>query len=543
LRIFIPPSGIKVGFGAGRRKKLFPKTMKKNIKYWTLLLWFISATPLSPQNLESPVSLAALRGLLETNLNQNLTSLLNAHFSAQHFLITSDIELAPRSPSDHELPALPFIFTQQTGAPGLSRSLPEFWQQSLVKINRITINFLLDSTFSESGKQEMHRLIIQSAQLDLTRGDILEFEPILPGGRKATNTAPVNFLPRQPAGFSLRQLKPYLPVFAGILFLMFLTGFLFKIQKSPAALSEKNQSAQKSEIEAGKAQSGDVEILTREIQQQVEARPELSAKLLEYWIVQSPISGSQNCALFFQILPANHQRLLRNYFSNEKFRLVQQAAARVNPALEKDGEQVLHDFQSDFLRFAQISQNPVRCEDLVHFLQRQSTLQVELLLQKIDDEMKAIVLAQLPAVRAVLHLKIMPEKLQKTIVSALSRIDRISAEVYDQLARFISKPAQILIIARPESIDGLNVLQGIWEAADAGLRDDLLNSLRDSASANKMVLRANIFTSNPTPNEKPIGADRNSAGTVRPISSPDAAVLPGAAGVAETSHPRFRVKK
>lgn len=442
--------------------------MNRIIKFW--LFCFCVAPANSLFALEPPAALSPtmLEKLLEASFERNLGAWFEATFPAQSFLVTSEVELAPRTTADPV--ALPPIFAPAPGAPGLYQSLPEYWQQSSRKINRLTVHLLVSQSFAEMTYSDLYHLIIPVAGIELTRGDLLEIEQIRP---IVSIPAEIKWPARRSGNFSVPELESALPVITGILILLFLT-ILFLSRK---IRWQAKTSIHRAGLKDDRKPTGNVGKLISEILPQVEKNPDVAAKVLEVWITQSPGAGAQNGAQLYRSLPATHQKQIRNYFSHEKFRLLEQAGASKN--FPPDADRVLLEFQWDFFRLIQYAANPVRCEDLGAGLLRLSTLQVESLLQKVTREMKAIILAQLPPGRAVLHLKIMPEKTQQKLVWLLVRLSEIPAAIYSQLEQIISGETKILTTVRPVRFDGLAFLREIWEAADPGLRDDLQHTLRE----------------------------------------------------------------
>jgi len=368
--------------------------MKRIILFWLLCFCSTPASGVFAQEPPSAVSQATLEKLLEASFERNLGAWLAARYTAQSFLVTGKVELAPRTAADPV--ALPPIFAPAPGTPGLYQSLPDYWQQSSLKINRLTVHLLVNHTYDAECLAELHRLIIPVAGFDLTRGDLLEIEQIAPAVPKPAET---NWPARASGDISFPGLKSALPVLTGILILLFLAVLFLSRKISWQAKTSIHRAGLKDD----RRPTGDVGKLISEILPQVEKNPDVAAKVLEVWITQSPGAGAQNGARFYRSLPAPHQKQIRNYFSHEKFRLLEQAGASKN--FPPDADRVLLEFQWDFFRLIQFAANPVRCEDLGACLQRQSTLQVESLLQKVTREMKAIILAQLPPGRAVSNEK------------------------------------------------------------------------------------------------------------------------------------------
>lgn len=443
--------------------------MNRIILFWLLCFCAAPASGVFAQEPPSAVSPATLEKLLEASFERNLGAWLAARYPAQSFLVTGKVELATRTAADPV--ALPPIFAPAPGTPGLYQTLPDYWQQSSLKINRLTVHLLVNHICDAGCLAELHRLIIPVAGFDLTRGDLLEIEQIDPAIPKPVAT---NWPARASGDISFPGLKSALPVLTGILILLFLGVFFFSSKIKRAA----EASISRVNLDENRKPTGSVGNFISDILPHIGKNLELAAKVLDVWITQSPDSGAQNGACFFRSLPVSYQKQIRNYLSHEKFRRLEQAGTIKNFPIDID--QVQHDFFWDFRRFTHLATNPVHCEDLGAWLQRQSILQVESLLQKLTREMKAIVLAQLPPGRAVLHLKIIPEKNQQKLVCVLARLSEIPETVFQQLEQIISGETKMLINVRPVLFDSVAVLREIWEKADSGLRDDLQHALRDS---------------------------------------------------------------
>lgn len=448
----------------------------KRILIFTL---FLSITGINwglAQDSEYLISDRSLRFLMEENVNRNLSAILNERFPTNDFLIRTRIKLEPARMTEQPTKLAP-VFTQKLAfksASGINQYLADFWKKSPAKIDRITVYFLVDSSFSETAKLEMQNLIIESAQLDLTRGDVLVCEQL----NLRRFTQPVLPITPKQSRLDFRQVKGYLPFFTGLLCSMFLGLILLKTKKGIRSNQSKYRKNFKNSGLSGHATDASTSFFgssRSEIEWLVEVLPGVTGKLLHYWIELSPISGLQTSALLLRQLPVQKRENILQQLPAEKRQLVQKTIFHTE---RQNTTEVKRDFVSDFKELIRIPRNPVRCENLHQFINRQSDRQITALLQKMEDAFRAILLAHLPVRKAILYLKVMPDRVQKMILSTLGRLDKISPGVFENLAQLLSQQNKLMIWVNPALLDGLMIIKEILNAADSDFRANLIDYIQ-----------------------------------------------------------------
>ena len=171
--------------------------LKKKFLFFTIILLFPCA--LSTQPMLSNLSPEEVAQSMEENLTWNLQNELSNYYPNTKFVIKANIKLFKSLPSAPKtsLPSLPTaLVTQQVkDLPGLplipdkleeqkptdeqksvSQLINDFFKDSGYRISRISINTLVDSSFSRADITFIRRLITIKSALNTSRGDRVNIE-------------------------------------------------------------------------------------------------------------------------------------------------------------------------------------------------------------------------------------------------------------------------------------------------------------------------------------------------------------------------------
>lgn len=473
------------------------------------------------QMMDSQVSPDDIARSMEDNLTWNLQNELLNYYEDHSFVVRANIELYRTrvKPMVSELPELPTSLLsksvkklpglpaypeppqtkQQLPAPStLSQTIEQFFQESGYRIGKITVNIMVDSSFSQDDLKFTYKMASIKAGLRSSRGDRVNIErmnfPVKPKlAQQKKSAVPVAAgAETNPQTFWEKYESSMLPLFIGLLAL----GLIyFALKKSLTPRSQPKVAPQERIVsdssvkspmqkkeEEKKAERENLEQQRSSVIDLLVGAPVASADVFRNWISFSEESGIERTAIVFKTISPQLLNIIEPHLKMEdsdKIRLVmeEQLPDVIEPSVQsKIFKQFEHDLKIQSLKSSQERKE----KDIFGFLHQLTDHQILHLVKSMDHGLGSVIIAQLPAEQGASMLKRMDETTRTKILASISKLEKIPAHIYEQVAHKIAQKAQKVSQMKYITADSVETVVNLLEQFDETTQQEVFDYLKCS---------------------------------------------------------------
>lgn len=387
---------------------------------------------------------------------------------------------------------------------------------SIEEVDYLYVNVIVDTTYSNSDIDFINSLIRSIIPIDETKGDIVKIKrSVFPKGQEALTDKPAiqstpNFLPapREPERAATPAVVPektekaadntLLYVFVVLLILcfiiiVFVTYLLYRKSNDKKPKPEEDQklipgangNGQDLNIiyPAGGGDGGSnyqtEDIINYEFNRQhvitsVISNPKEVAGMFETWILTNPDEGKVRAANALSAVNPKLLNFLRPFMAEQVYSDLNQAVSNHQQKSHNDKYQEARDFSKELLS---LNAEPDRNEDLFEFLNQITDSQIIHMLKEEDDNLSAILLAQLESKRSKNVLGMIEINRRSSILMKMSKIDFISSSIYREVATYFSKKAIDVKGMKNVAFDGLQSILDILDQMQDEDQDQLISTI------------------------------------------------------------------
>ena len=393
---------------------------------------------------------------------------------------------------------------------------------SIEEVDYLYISIIVDTTYANTDIDFINSLVRSIIPIDETKGDVVKIkrsvfpkdkEDLFAGGAGA-NTRPVqqpNYLPeprpQEPVQREEKQepLKAetdntLLYVFVILLILclviiVFVTYLLYRKSKDPEKknkeedpklLNGQNGNGQELSViypngngpdGASSYQTEDIinyEFNRQHVITSVISNPKEVAGMIEAWMLTNPEEGRARAANALSAVNPKLLNFLRPFMAENAYSELNQAVSNHQLKSHNDKYQEARDFSKELLS---LNAEPDRNEDLFEFLNQITDSQIIHMLKEEDDNLSAILLAQLDSKRTKNVLGMIEINRRSSILMKMSKIDFISSSIYREVATYFSKKAIDVKGMKNVAFDGLQSILDILDQMQDEDQDQLISSI------------------------------------------------------------------
>lgn len=393
---------------------------------------------------------------------------------------------------------------------------------SIEEVDYLYVNVIVDTTYSNSDIDFINSLIRSIIPIDETKGDIVKIKrSVFPKGQELIDNKGAepaiaqvpNYLPAPreperlapaPVAQEEKQEKAadntLLYVFVVLLILcfiiiVFVTYLLYRKSKDndkkPKAEDDTklipgpNGNGQDMSIIYPNTGGGDSsnyqteDIINYEFNRQhvitsVISNPKEVASMFETWILTNPEDGKLRAANALSAVNPKLLNFLRPFMAEQVYSDLNQAVSNHQLKSHSDKYQEARDFSKELLS---MNAEPDRNEDLFEFLNQITDSQIIHMLKEEDDNLSAILLAQLESKRSKNVLGMIEINRRSSIVMKMSKIDFISSSIYREVATYFSKKAIDVKGMKNVAFDGLQSILDILDQMQDEDQDQLISTI------------------------------------------------------------------
>lgn len=392
---------------------------------------------------------------------------------------------------------------------------------SIEEVEYLYVNVIVDTTYSNSDIDFVNSLIRSIIPIDETKGDVVKIKrSVFPKGQEsaldknnnvqAAVPAPT-YLPaprepeREPAPApAVKEEKAadntLLYVFVILLILcfiiiVFVTYLLYRkskdADKKPKSdddqklIPSPNANGQELNVIYPSGNGGDgsnyqtEDIINYEFNRQhvitsVISNPKEVAAMFETWILTNPEEGKVRASNALSAVNPKLLNFLRPFMSEQVYTDLNQAVSNHQLKSHNDKYQEARDFSKELLS---LNAEPDRNEDLFEFLNQITDSQIIHMLKEEDDNLSAILLAQLDSKRSRNVLGMIEINRRSSILMKMSKIDFISSSIYREVATYFSKKAIDVKGMKNVAFDGLQSILDILDQMQDEDQDQLISTI------------------------------------------------------------------
>lgn len=390
---------------------------------------------------------------------------------------------------------------------------------SIEEVEYLYVNVIVDTTYSNSDIDFINSLIRSIIPIDETKGDVVKIKrSVFPKGQEsladksnvqAAIPAP-NYLPapREPERAATPVVAPekeekaadntLLYVFVVLLILcfiiiVFVTYLLYRKSKDNDKKPKTDEDPKL--IAGGNGQDLSIiyppgggdgansyqteDIINYEFNRQhvitsVISNPKEVAGMFETWILTNPDEGKVRAANALSAVNPKLLNFLRPFMAEQVYSDLNQAVSNHQLKSHNDKYQEARDFSKELLS---LNAEPDRNEDLFEFLNQITDSQIIHMLKEEDDNLSAILLAQLESKRSRNVLGMIEINRRSSILMKMSKIDFISSSIYREVATYFSKKAIDVKGMKNVAFDGLQSILDILDQMQDEDQDQLISTI------------------------------------------------------------------
>ncbi len=478
------------------------------------------ALPLRGQMMNSQVSPDDIARSMEDNLTWNLQNELLNYYDDHSFIVRANIELyrtrvkpvvseLPDLPTSllsknvKKLPGLPAFPEPQQPRPQiqtqstLSQTIEQFFQESGYRIGKIAVNIMVDSSFTQDDLKFTYKMASIKAGLRVSRGDKVNIErlnfPVKPQVAKQQQPDTAAALAgTNPQSFWDKYESSMIPLLIGLLAI----GLMyFALKKSLTSREQPNVTSQErvmtetsarspmqKKAEEQKAQLENLEQQRSSVIDLLIGAPVAAADVFRNWISFSEESGIERTAIVFKTISPQLLNVIEPHLKiedSDKIRLVmeEQLPDEIEPSVQaKIFKQFEHDLKIQSLKNSQERKE----KDVFGFLHQLTDHQILHLVKSMDHGLGSVIIAQLPAEQGASMLKRMDESTRKKILASISKLEKIPAHIYEQVARKIAQKAQKISQMKYITADSVETVVNLLEQFDESTQQEVFDYLKCS---------------------------------------------------------------
>lgn len=392
---------------------------------------------------------------------------------------------------------------------------------SIEEVDYLYVNVIVDTTYSNSDIDFINSLIRSIIPIDETKGDIVKIKrSVFPKGPEDLN-AKNNSTPANPVPNYLQQREPeqkpvvqqpvenktekaradntLLYVFVILLILcfiiiVFVTYLLYRKSKDS---DKKSKTDEDTKLIGNNANPNDLniiypngndsgggnyqteDIINYEFNRQhvitsVISNPKEVASMFETWMLTNPDEGRVRAANALNAVNPKLINFLRPFMSDNAYSELNQAISNHQLKSHNDKYQEARDFSKELLS---LNAEPDRNEDLFEFLNQITDSQIIHMIKEEDDNLSAILLAQLESKRSKNVLSMIEINRRSSILMKMSKIDFISSSIYREVATYFSKKAIDVKGMKNVAFDGLQSILDILDQMQDEDQDQLISTI------------------------------------------------------------------
>jgi flagellar motor switch protein FliG len=394
---------------------------------------------------------------------------------------------------------------------------------SIEEVEYLYINIIVDTTYANTDIDFINSLVRSIIPLDETKGDVVKIkrsvfpkdkDELFAGGAGA-NTRPVqqpNYIPEvknqepeakdeNPVPLKSETDNTLLYVFVILLILcliiiVFVTYLLYRKSKDPEKKAKKEEDTKLLNGQTSNGQELNViypngnspegvssyqteDIINYEFNRQhvitsVISNPKEVAGMIEAWMLTNPDEGRARAANALSAVNPKLLNFLRPFMAENVYSELNQAVSNHQQKSHNDKYQEARDFSKELLS---LNAEPDRNEDLFEFLNQITDSQIIHMLKEEDDNLSAILLAQLDSKRTKNVLGMIEINRRSSILMKMSKIDFISSSIYREVATYFSKKAIDVKGMKNVAFDGLQSILDILDQMQDEDQDQLISSI------------------------------------------------------------------
>lgn len=395
---------------------------------------------------------------------------------------------------------------------------------SIEEVEYLYVNIIVDTTYANTDIDFINSLVRSIIPIDETKGDVVKIkrsvfpkdkEDLFAGGAGA-NTRPAlptpNYIPEvrndnsreEPANTEPVKAETdntLLYVFVILLILcliiiVFVTYLLYRKSRDPEKKTKNedpkllnNPNANGQELSViypnGNGPDGNnssyqtEDIINYEFNRQhvitsVISNPKEVAGMIEAWMMTNPEEGRIRAANALSAVNPKLLNFLRPFMAESVYNELNQAVSNHQLKSHNDKYQEARDFSKELLS---LNAEPDRNEDLFEFLNQITDSQIIHMLKEEDDNLSAILLAQLESKRTKNVLGMIEINRRSSILMKMSKIDFISSSIYREVATYFSKKAIDVKGMKNVAFDGLQSILDILDQMQDEDQDQLISSI------------------------------------------------------------------
>lgn len=393
---------------------------------------------------------------------------------------------------------------------------------SIEEVEYLYVNIIVDTTYSNSDIDFINSMVRSIIPIDETKGDVVKIKrsvfpkdraELLAKSNNANQTQIPTFVPQQresiPEVKSEVKEEPVkaetdntlLYVFVILLILcliiiVFVTYLLYrkskdgdkkgKPEEDSKLLGAANPNGQELNIlypnnngsgDGSNYQTEDIinyEFNRQHVITSVISNPKEVASMFETWMLTNPDEGRVRAANALNAVNPKLLNFLRPFMSEQAYTDLNQAISNHQLKSHNDKYQEARDFSKELLS---LNAEPDRNEDLFEFLNQITDSQIIHMLKEEDDNLSAILLAQLESKRSKNVLGMIEINRRSSILMKMSKIDFISSSIYREVATYFSKKAIDVKGMKNVAFDGLQSILDILDQMQDEDQDQLISSI------------------------------------------------------------------
>ncbi len=423
-----------------------------------------------------------------------------------------------KNKSIQRLPGMPVL---PKGYQDTESDTTKNYTYSIEEVEYLYVNIIVDTTYANTDIDFISSLVRSIIPIDETKGDVVKIkrsvfpkskEDLFLGGVGA-NTRPTpqfpSFIPEVKTEKAPEEPKvqekakadnTLLFVFVILLVLcfiiiVFVTYLLYRKSKEPDKKVAKDDdpkvlpSSNGQELsvlypknngsDGGGSNYQTEDIINYEFNRQhvitsVISNPKEVAGMIEAWMMTNPEEGRVRAANALSAVNPKLLNFLRPFLSENVYSELNQAVSNPQLKSHNDKYQEARDFSKELLS---LNAEPDRNEDLFEFLNQITDSQIIHMLKEEDDNLSAILLAQLESKRTKNVLGMIEINRRSSILMKMSKIDFISSSIYREVATYFSKKAIDVKGMKNVAFDGLQSILDILDQMPDEDQDQLISSI------------------------------------------------------------------
>ncbi len=475
-------------------------------------------------------SLENIENTMEANLSWNLETALLNYFPETKFVVKANVQLEkvrqvtalPPLPDVllkrevTSLPGLPFIPGQERQKAKQNDKFRSVAEKSNVKVKRLTVNVLVDNSFTEGDWAFIRRLVSLSADMDPRRGDRVSVEafdfpvksnyfnsppPKISADSNAQNAFAQSLFPdEQKAGFDWRPFI-FAAVLAGIFLIILFWGMnsiLKKLNQEPAIEKEAPLPARQEKQSAEADQEKDAQFAMKSsVVDAIVGTPAAAADVIKDWVKNDAGSGVRDAAVLFRATSKNLNKFLAESLGAQISADVQEQIDLLpQDEIDRAGAEVVKKFDENLRNTALSAIRNEEESDALAFLHQLTDDQLLHLIKPLKDGVLAIVLAQLQPERAFRIIKSLDPRKQPAALAAMGNVEKVPADVYQHIAKQLLTRAKDVEKMRFVRADGIDALVNILDFMDDFDQEQILEYIDTQDLNLSQRIRAKYMTFN-----------------------------------------------